>query len=113
MKSQTGSAQIGGEEQELIRAAVARLRIGILATVFAMVGGVGLWLATVWLIIRGGLNVGENLSLLGQYFPGYAVTWTGSLLGFFYGGVVGGGCGWLMAWIYNLVADLRNGREGG
>ncbi len=102
---------MGSREEVLIQAAVARLRIGILALVCALVGGAGLWLATVWLIVRGGPNVGEHLGLLRQYFPGYRVTWPGSLLGFFYGGMVGGGFGWLMAWIYNRVVDLRHGRE--
>lgn len=102
---------MGHREEKLILAAVARLRIGVLALVFALVGGTALWLATAWLIVRGGPNVGLHLSLLSQYFPGYRVTWPGSLLGFFYGGMVGGGIGWLMAWVYNAVVDLRHGRE--
>ena len=38
-----------------------------------------------WLVIRGGSSVGAHLGLLGQYFPGYSVTWSGCILGFFYG----------------------------
>ena len=57
---------------ELIAAAVARLRAGIMALVFAFCGGLGLFLATVWLLVRGGPNVGEHLGLLANYFPGYS-----------------------------------------
>lgn len=94
-------------EARLIRAAVARLRVGIMAIVFGMVGGVGLLLATVWLLIKGGEPVGPTLGLLGNYFPGYAVTWPGALIGFVYGALVGGIAGWSTAWIYNRVASRR------
>ena len=95
-------------EELFLRAAVARLRAGIMATVFALLFGTGLSVATVWLLVRGGPNVGEHLGLLGNYFPGYSVTWPGALLGFFYGGLVGGTVGWLTAWLYNLVAGTAD-----
>ena len=68
------------QEAELISTAVARLRAGIMAMVFAMLFGVGLFVATVWLLIRGGPFVGQHLSLLRNYFPGYSVSWPGSIL---------------------------------
>ena len=70
-------AEIGEIEEQRERAlarAVARLRSGVMATVFGMTCGAGLWLATVWLVARGGPNVGQHLSLLRFYFPGYSVT---------------------------------------
>lgn len=79
-----------------------------MALVFGTVGGTGLAVATLWLVIRGGDEVGPHLGLLGQYFPGYTVTWWGSLLGFFYGALVGAIAGWTMAWIYNRVAGGRS-----
>ena len=57
---------------ELIAGAVARLRAGIMALVFAFCGGLGLFLATVWLVVQGGRNVGSHLGLLSNYFPGYS-----------------------------------------
>ena len=71
-------------DQELILVArtVARLRAAIVAVVTAMVAGFGLFAATLWLVIKGGPNVGQHLSLLRAYYPGYSVTWTGSLIGF-------------------------------
>ena len=96
------------EEEELIRSAVARLRASIMAVVFGMVGGTGLFVATIWLIVRGGQLVGLHLNLLGNYFPGYSVTWGGALLGFAYGALTGAAIGWSVAWIYNRVSDLRH-----
>lgn len=94
-------------EERIIRGAVARLRAGIMAIVFGMVGGVGLLLATAWLLVKGGNPVGPTLGLLGNYFPGYSVTWPGALIGFVYGTLVGGAAGWSTAWIYNRVASRR------
>ena len=72
-----------------------------------MVVGFGLFAATLWLVIKGGPNVGQNLSLLKAYYPGYSVTWTGSLVGFAYGALTGAILGWCVAWLYNTLARLR------
>ena len=97
-------------ELRQIRATVARLRAGIMALVCGTVSGTGLALATLWLVVRGGDEVGPHLGLLGQYFPGYTVTWWGSLLGFFYGALTGGIAGWTTAWLYNRLVHLRSRR---
>ncbi len=78
-----------------------------MALVFAFCGGLGLFLATVWLLVRGGPNVGEHLGLLANYFPGYRVSWAGSLLGLVYGALVGAVAGYSLAWIYNRLARGR------
>ena len=95
-------------ERALLRAAVARLRAGVMAVVFGMVGGGGLFVATSWLLIRGGENVGKHLNLLGHYFPGYAVTWPGAFLGLLYGAAAGAILGWCIAWVYNQVASRHD-----
>ncbi len=97
------------QEELALARAVARLRAGVMAAVFGLTAGSGLWLATVWLVIRGGENVGAHLKLLRVYFPGYTVTWGGAFLGFVYGALVGGLAGFLLAWIYNRLADWRAG----
>ena len=94
-------------EEQLLRAAIARLRASVMSLVFALVGGTGLFAATAWLVVRAGDNVGLHLSLLDNYFPGYTVTWPGCFVGFFYGALTGGVVGWLVAWIYNRIADAR------
>ncbi len=87
--------------------AVARIHAGVLALVCGTIGGVGLFTMTVWLLIQGGPRVGQHLALLGQYFYGYTVTWTGSLVGLLYGMVFGGIVGWLVGAVYNGVVGLR------
>ena len=96
------------EERELISKAIARLRAGVLAIVCGLMTGAMLLLATVWLILRGGDEVGPHLGLLSNYLPGYSVTWIGAALGFLYGLILGGAAGWLMAWIYNRIVSLRH-----
>lgn len=96
-------------EEELILRSIARLRAGIMAIVGGVLSGLALLIATLWLIIRGGRNVGEHLQLLGHYFPGYSVTPVGAIIGFFWAALVGGTVGWLVAWVYNWVAGRRVG----
>jgi len=95
-------------EREMISTTIARLRAGIMAVVCGMLAGSGLMVATLWLVLRGGPNVGQHLVLLRNYLPGYSVTWSGALLGFVYGALVGGAVGWLTAWVYNRIAELRH-----
>ncbi len=94
-------------EWEIVHHAVARLRARVMAATFAMVGGGALFLATSWLLLQGGKNVGEHLNLLHHYFPGYRVSWPGAIVGLFWGGFAGGGVGWSVAWLYNRIADRR------
>lgn len=94
-------------EWEVVQAAIARLRASVMAVVFGLTGGVGLFVATAWLLLRGGLMVGKTLSLLGNFFPGYRVSWGGAFVGFFYGALVGGLIGFSLAFLYNKIADLR------
>ena len=67
-----------------------------------VVCGLGLFAATIVLLIKGGENVGANLSLLSQYFPGYSVTWTGSIIGLIYALLAGFAAGWTLACVRNL-----------
>ena len=94
------------QEQAVLRA-VARLRAGVMAVVFAMTCGAGLWIATAWLVVRGGTTVGKHLGLLRFYFPGYSVTWGGAFIGLVYGVLAGAVIGYLLARIYNSLADWR------
>jgi len=79
-----------------------------MAVTFGMVGGVGLFIATAWLLVRGGENVGQHLGLLSNYLPGYSVTWGGAVVGLLYGALVGAVIGAAIAWTYNTVALIRN-----
>ncbi len=95
-------------EWALIDRAVARLRASAMAVVFGLTSGTGLFVATAWLVIRGGSRVGPTLGLLRNYFPGYSVTWPGAFVGFFYAAVLGAVVGWSVAFIYNRIVALRS-----
>jgi len=98
--------RLNNENEELSRV-VIRIQAGVLAVVCALIGGIGLFGMTVWLLIKGGESVGMHLQLLSNYFIGYRVTWTGSLIGFLYGALFGGLIGWIIGKVYNTVAGLR------
>lgn len=85
-------------------AGIATIHAKVLAAVLALVFGVGIFVMTAWLVIKGGPDSGAHLQLLGQYFVGYSVTWVGSFVGLFYGLLVGGAIGWSVGAIYNRIA---------
>ena len=62
--------------------------------------------ATNFLIFKGGEEIGPNLALLGQFFIGYEVSFSGSLIGFVYGLITGFVIGWLIAAIRNLILAI-------
>ncbi len=68
--------------------------------------GLGLFLTTNFLVLKGGPNVGAHLGLLGQYFPGYRVTFLGSLIGFVYAFILGFVIGAVLGAVYNKVARV-------
>lgn len=91
------------EEREL-NAALARLNARAWGIAIGLLGGGGLFLATMILLIKGGQNVGQHLSLLRAYFPGYSVTIPGAFIGFVYGFVVGYALGRVIGSVYNRLA---------
>jgi hypothetical protein len=84
-------------------------RLGALASglVAGILAGAGLFLATMWLVLKGGHPVGPHLALLGQFFIGYRVTTMGSLIGLAYGFVTGFVVFFCGAALYNWIADRR------
>jgi hypothetical protein len=68
--------------------------------------GLLLFLATLLLVFKGGVVVGPNLQLLGNFFPGYSVTPLGSLLGLAYGFLAGFLTGWCFAFLRNIAVFL-------
>jgi hypothetical protein len=86
---------------------VARIQAAVLALVFGLMGGAGLFLMTVWLLLKGGETVGPHLALLSNFFLGYSVTWKGSIVGFFWGALVGALIGWAIGKLYNRIVGIR------
>ena len=87
------------------------LNAKILGLVLGIIFGLVIFVATNWLVIKGGHRVGPHLSLLSQYFIGYRVSFFGSIIGFAYGFALGTLSGTLLGWIYNKIAVLRNGKK--
>jgi uncharacterized membrane protein len=86
---------------------LARIKTDALALVCALMGGVGMFVATAWLVIKDGPQAGEHLKLLSNYFVGYSVTWWGSIVALFYGALIGWVVGWAVGTIYNKVVNFR------
>jgi hypothetical protein len=90
-------------DEELIAAAFARYDPIALGAALAVVLGLGLFLATSVLLVQSGGPVGPNLSLLGNYFIGYSVTWTGAFVGLAEASLGGFGFGYCLARLINGV----------
>ena len=102
----TAISQAEAEEQ-LLKAAVQRLNGNVLGLVMGIIGALVIFLATNWLVIKGGEVVGPHLSLLSQFFIGYSVTFVGSLIGAVYGFITGYLSGLLIGWVYNGIVFLK------
>ncbi len=97
------------KSKEELSQAVANIQAGVLAFVGGIIGGLGLFFMTVWLLLEDGPKVGSHLQLLSNYFIGYSVTWSGSVIGLLYGAVTGSVLGWTIGFIYNRIAGIREG----
>jgi NhaP-type Na+/H+ or K+/H+ antiporter len=102
------------DEEKLFRG-ILRLNTQIIGLVLGVLIGLAIFVATNWLVIRGGhltpdgrYVVGPHLKLLNQFFIGYRVSFLGSIIGFFYGFVIGTLSGAAIGWIYNKIVDFRN-----
>src|SRR2546428_4544247 len=93
--------------ESLVSVRLMRLNATVQGVVTGVVAGLGIFIATNWLIIKGGPVVGPHLALLGQFFIGYRVTFVGSLVGLAYGFVLGFVVGYGVATVYNWLAELR------
>ncbi|MEX5214739.1 MAG: hypothetical protein NW703_11305 [Nitrospiraceae bacterium] len=102
-------------EDEKLFSAILRLNSKVFGLVLGLLVGSMIFVATNWLVIKGGHVtpegehvVGPHLQLLSQFFIGYRVSFVGSLIGFAYGFALGTLGGALVGWIYNRIVDLRN-----
>lgn len=96
--------RIDKDQEQALRRVMLRINEQGWGIAIGMVLGLGLFVATNFLIIRGGEDVGKHLGLLGVYFPGYRVTFVGSLVGFVYAFVLGYGIGRTIGAVYNRLA---------
>ena len=94
------------DEEKLLKG-VLRLNSKVMGLSLGLLCGFLVFIATNWLVIKGGNQVGPHLSLLNQYFLGYRVSFFGSFIGFFYGFLVGAVDGAMIAWIYNKIISIK------
>ena len=94
--------------EKLVLTRVMRLNARIQGVVAGIVAGLGIFIATNWLVIKGGDVVGPHLALLSEFFIGYRVTFFGSVIGFAYGFVTGFIIGYGVARTYNGIVGLKD-----
>jgi len=87
-----------------VRRTLTRLRARAWGVAAGLLSGIGLFSATLILVLLDGPNVGAHLGLLSVFLPGYSVTGLGSVVGLFYGFCIGYAAGWLTGRIYNALA---------
>lgn len=88
-------------ERAMLSRAFARLDPIALSLAVGVVTGLALALATAVLLLQGGERVGLHLSRVGMFLPGYDVSWTGVLVGFAEGGLLGCAAGLAVALLWN------------
>jgi hypothetical protein len=81
-----------------------RLNVKALSLTAGILWGIGVWFATLWLVVFG--YEGFLMSKLDHFYFGYTVTVGGAFVGLAWGFVDGVICGALFAWLYNTIAKV-------
>ena len=108
-------AKISDLDEKVLFSSVLRLKSKVFGLVLGLLCGSAIFIATNWLLLKGGHEtetgayvVGPHLELLGQFFPGYHVSFMGSVIGFLYGFACGTIAGSAVGAIYNVIVNRRN-----
>jgi hypothetical protein len=91
------------DADELIIQSLAKLDALAFGISLGVLFGLLVFVATNFLVLKGGEEIGPNLALLSHYFIGYEVTPFGSLSGFVYGFLGGFVIGSLIAVLRNFI----------
>lgn len=94
------------QDEEQLDKAVVLLNARLFGIVLGILFGTGLFLVTNFLVLKGGEHVGAHLGLLANFFPGYRVTFLGSIIGFCYAFVLGFLTGGIIGAVYNKFAKV-------
>ena len=73
-----------------------------LGLALGVVWGLGVFLATLWVLFAGG---GMHLEMLQRFYLGYSISLVGAVVGLLYGFIDGFIGGWILAWLYNRFAS--------
>lgn len=95
------------DEEREVQRVMMQLNAQSWGVSFGLIFGLGLFVATIVLVMGDGPDRGQHLALLANYFPGYRVTIAGAFLGFIYAFVLGYAMGRLIGKVYNLLAGPR------
>ena len=106
MKYHPSETDVSHNPEALLIATFVRLDKTAMGTACGALLGLSIFLATLFLVIKGGEKIGPTLGLLGQFFKGYAVTAGGSFIGLAYGFIAGFILGWLLAFLRNLFLTI-------
>jgi hypothetical protein len=90
--------------QDELRTTLLKLNARAWGIALGLLLGLGLAIATIVLVLRGGAAVGPHLSLLALFLPGYTVSVGGAFIGFAYLFVIGYAIGRLIGLVYNKLA---------
>ena len=89
---------------EAVRVRVMQLDAIAQAIGTGVIAALGVFVATNWLVLKGGPVVGPNLALLAQFLPGYRVTFVGSLIGALWAFLYAAVAGYVVSRVYNGLA---------
>ena len=92
--------------ENILKRFFARIDKLAFATALGSVAGLAIFLATIFLLLKGGEVVGPRLQLLGQYFLGYTVSLKGAFIGMAYSFFWAFLFGWLLAYVRNVFTAL-------
>ena len=93
-------------DYEILSAVFAKMDVPAMTVAAGVLCSVILFLATAILLLQTvpeDFPVGTHLAALADYLPGYDVTWPGTLVGAFYGFLVGAVAGFAAAVYWNLA----------
>jgi hypothetical protein len=99
-------------DHEILSAVFAKMDVTAMAIAAGVVSSLALFLATAILLLQAvpeNYPVGPHLSDLAEYLPGYAVSWWGSVVGAFYGFLIGAVAGFAVALYWNLTHYIALG----
>ena len=97
------SDELSSRERQAIRKAFQRVSEQGWGLAIGFLAALGLFLATVILVVKGGPDPGPHLGLLSVYLPGYSVTWAGAFVGAGYAFFLGYGVGRTIGTVYNRL----------
>jgi protoporphyrinogen oxidase len=99
----------GAEEErvfaDMLKVALARLDPISLGGAIGIVSGLGVFVATALLLLKGGDVVGPRLQLLRYFLIGYRVSWGGACIGLVDASILGFVIGLTLAWLHNICIE--------